>query len=175
MSSWKGRTTLGVTPQRWEQHRAATLQLPPELVEWGLWVDTAAMSNAWGAFALTSARLESLAAQLLYPLSPSQPPNFVVFSFPALSCTPRAPQRSPWDPEHHEDAPPGHPISDSPGGLSAGSRAALGRVKKVAGKDEAKYDDINRIRQTLEVFCPFYSFSSPGLIPRGNTGAILPL
>lgn len=42
-------------------------------------------------------------------------------------------------------------------------------------KDEAKRDDINRIRQTLEAFCPFYSSSSPGLIPRGNIGAILPL
>lgn len=39
-------------PQRWKAHSAAALQLPPELVEWGLWVDTAAMPNAWGASAL---------------------------------------------------------------------------------------------------------------------------
>lgn len=41
-------------------------------------------------------------------------------------------------------------------------------------KDEIKRDDINRIRQSLEVFNPFYSFSSPDLISRGNTRAILP-
>lgn len=47
--------------------------------------------------------------------------------------------------------------------------------KKVPGKDEAKCDDTNIIRQTLEVFSPFYSSSSPGLIPRGNRRAISPL
>lgn len=45
--------------------------------------------------------------------------------------------------------------------------------KKVPGKDEAKCEDIRRIRQTPKVFNPFSSSSSPGLIPRGNMGAIL--
>ena len=40
--------------------------------------------------------------------------------------------------------------------------------KKVLRKDEAKHDDTNRIRQSLEVFGPFYSFSSPDLISRRN-------
>lgn len=175
----RGEEPFVLTPQRWEVAQSSHSSAATWTGGHGGRGWTLQRCQAVGVLLRSLLqRLWPLAAPLLCPSCPLEPPNLAVFSFPALPCPPRAPLQSPRAPKHWWGALSGCPISHRPEELDAAGRRGLHGCpgegicslerEDVLQKDEAKHNDTTWIGQSLEVFGPFYSSSSPKQISRIN-------